>query len=72
MKTYSFERVFGAENAEQVVIHRKNHGFRLGTKLLCLLFAFLFWLIMVNVKQASPEEIDSNAPQSCEISATIC
>ena len=47
MKSYSFERVNGEEHVE---IHRKNHGFRLGIKLFCLLLAFLFWLVVANVR----------------------
>ena len=49
MKNYSFERVHGSENGEQVEIQRKKRSFRLGTKVLCLLLAFLFWLIVTNV-----------------------
>ncbi|MBR0442866.1 MAG: hypothetical protein IIX15_00860 [Clostridia bacterium] len=56
MKTYSFERVYGNEAGEQVEIHRKNHGLRLGTKLLCLLLAFIFWLVVTNV------ELSNDAP----------
>lgn len=49
MKNYSFERVHSPGNEEQVEIQRKKRSFRLGTKLLCLLLAFLFWLIVTNV-----------------------
>ncbi len=65
MKNYSFERVFGAENDEQVIIHRKNHGFRLGTKLLCLLLAFLFWLVVANIRQVDQGTNETDVPQSC-------
>ena len=47
MKSYSFEHVNGKENVE---IHRKNHGFRFGTKLFCLVLAFLFWLVIANIR----------------------
>ena len=56
MKNYSFERVYGAEDGEQVEIHRKNHGFHLGTKLFCLALAFVFWLVVANVRLASEQQ----------------
>jgi hypothetical protein len=61
MKSYSFERVNGEE---QVEIHRKHHGFRLGTKLFCLLLAFLFWLIVANVRtdKAEADAPDADSP----------
>lgn len=58
MKTYSFERVYGNEAGEQVEIHGKRHGLRLGAKLLCLVLAFLFWLIVTNV------DLSQNAPEN--------
>ena len=58
MKNYSFERVRGSENGEQVELHRKRHGFRLGTRMLCLIIAFLFWLLVTNVRTLR-EECDS-------------
>lgn len=58
MKNYSFERVYGAEDGEQVEIHRKNHGFHLGTKLFCLILAFVFWLIVANVRLISENDLD--------------
>ena len=66
MKTYSFERVYGNEAGEQVEIHGKRHGLRLGTKLLCLFLAFLFWLIVTNVElsQKSPEKNTDGTPDT--------
>ena len=68
MKTYSFERVYGNEAGEQVEIHGKRHGLRLGTKLLCLFLAFLFWLIVTNVdlsKQAPEKDAGSTPDTEC-------
>ena len=62
MKNYSFERVYGGEDGESVEIHGKNHGFRLGTKLFCLLLAFVFWLVVTNVHMASENKGGENNP----------
>lgn len=69
MKSYSFERVYGNEVGEQVEIHRKNHGLRLGTKLLCLLLAFLFWLIVTNVDLAknAPSDQTGDKPETQDV-----
>ena len=56
MKNYNFERVYGGDEGEQVEIHRKSHGFRLGTKLFCLVLAFAFWLIVANVRLAEQQK----------------
>ena len=66
MKSYSFERVYGNEAGEQVEIHRKNHGLRLGTSVLCLLLAFLFWLIVTNVEfsEKLPADNAGNTPET--------
>lgn len=61
MKNYSFERVNGEE---QVEIHRKNHGFRLGTKLFCLVLAFVFWLVVANVRMHMSGDGDTNPDQA--------
>ncbi len=60
MKTYSFERVYGNDAGEQVEIHGKRHGLRLGTKLLCLFLAFLFWLIVTNVQYSDKLSADNS------------
>lgn len=62
MKNYNFERVYGAEEGEQVEIHRKNHGFHLGMKFFCLILAILFWLVVTNVRLIS--EHDDGDPSS--------
>ena len=66
MKTYSFERVYGNEAGEQVEIHGKRHGLRLGTKLLCLFLAFLFWLIVTNVQYSKnlPSDNSGDTPDT--------
>ncbi|MBO5898451.1 MAG: hypothetical protein J6R04_05520 [Clostridia bacterium] len=65
MKSYSFERVNGEEHVE---IHRKNHGFRLGAKLFCLVLAFLFWLVVANVRlhQAGENLPDADQPSAAD------
>ena len=62
MKNYSFERVYGNESGETVEIHRKSHGFRLGTKILCLLLAFLFWLVVANMNPSTERGQNNEAP----------
>ena len=54
MKSYSFEHVYGNDSGEQVEIHRKSHGFRPGIMILCLLLAFLFWLVVTNLSDDKP------------------
>lgn len=51
MKNYSFERVFenDKDNRQQVVIHRKSRHFNWKTKLLCLLVAIVWWLVVTNI-----------------------
>ncbi len=61
MKNYNFERVYGAENGEQVEIHSKNRGFHIVTKLLCLILAFAFWLVVTNVRLNARNESDDFA-----------
>ena len=62
MKNYSFERVYGNEDGETVEIHRKSHGFRLGIKLLCLLLAFLVWLVVANMNPSTERESGGETP----------
>ncbi len=73
MKTYSFERVYGSDVGEQVEIHRKNHGLRLGTKLLCLLLAFIFWLVVTNAELAknAPSDEAGDAPDTEDVAADV-
>ena len=58
MKNYNFEHSRVAESGEEVELRRKGRGFRLGSKLLCLLLAFVIWLIVTNVNQQSEEMPD--------------
>ena len=64
MKSYSFEHVYGSENGEQVEIHRKSHGFRPGIMILCLLLAFLFWLVVANLSESGTTPTGDSAPDT--------
>ena len=65
MKNYSFERVHGADDGEQVKLHRNKRRFRFGTKLLCLVLAFLLWLVVTNVRLINEgNQADTGADQS--------
>lgn len=68
MKNYTFEREYNADGSEEVKLHGKAHGFRLGTKLFCVLLAFLFWLIVTNVHLTldRQESEQDTAPQTQE------
>ena len=76
MKSNSFERVFGAGNKEQVVIHQKNRRFHLRAKIICLVLAVIFWLVMTNVQsikqQPMPigEVLAANEQVACEESCS--
>ena len=50
MKNYNFERVYGPENTEHVEIHSKGHHANWGVKLFCLLAAFVFWLVVTDIR----------------------
>ncbi len=48
-KNYTFERVNGS--TEHVELHRKGHHFHLLARLLCLLLAVAFWLLVSALKE---------------------
>ncbi len=49
MKNTSFERVYGGQNGDKVEIHGKKKNGHWHLKILSVVLAFLFWLLISNV-----------------------
>lgn len=52
MKNYGFERTYDSGGEERVEIQQKNTFQHLRIRILCLILAFFFWLLIVNVGNA--------------------
>lgn len=70
-KNYTFERVNGS--TDHVELHRKGHHFHLLARLLCLVLAVLFWLLVGALKNTgdTQEPLDDAATDALYTAAYI-
>lgn len=69
-KNYTFERVNGS--TDHVELHRKGRHFHLLARLLCLLLAVLFWLLVSALKEPDTKNDDADDGKSDALYVAIC
>ena len=69
-KNYTFERVNGT--TDHVELHRKGHHFHLLARLLCLLLAVVFWLLISALKTSGTEKDDAKGDKNNALYVASC
>ena len=70
MKNTSFKRVYGGQSGDTVEIHGKKRNGHWHLKILSVVLAFLFWLLISNVDAMKSEQQQKDQQSTQE--AGIC
>ena len=70
MKNTSFERVYGGQSGDKVEIHGKKRNGHWHLKILSVVLAFLFWLLISNIDTIKSEQQQNNQQPATE--AAVC
>ena len=72
MRSTNFERVYGGHGGHSVEIQGKKRHRHWPLKILSVVLAFLFWLIITNVNNVqSQQQQQGNNSSSCEASECV-
>ncbi|MBE6619991.1 MAG: hypothetical protein E7625_01320 [Ruminococcaceae bacterium] len=75
MKNTSFKRVYGGQSGDTVEIHGKRRNGHWHLKILSVVLAFLFWLLISNVDALKSSQQDDQQPTQeagvCDITVQI-